>query len=52
MKKTINQVFLFIILIALGIVIPAWVFNHVNPWLGIGLGLLVVYLMALKIFKQ
>lgn len=43
--------YLAIVYVLLLIAVSAWIFNHVNPYLGIAIGVVVGYLIIDKAFK-
>jgi hypothetical protein len=47
----VNKIFFITLLAFLWTFVTFWSFNHINSWVGIGLGVLGVYISAKLILK-
>lgn len=48
----INKIFFYALIVAIWVYASLWCFNHINPWVGIGMVILGMYISTKQIFKS
>lgn len=48
----INKIFLYTLIALIWVYASLWSFNHIDPWVGIGMVILGIYISTKQIFKS
>lgn len=51
-KIMINKIFLYTLIALIWVYASLWSFNHIDPWVGIGMVILGIYISTKQIFKS